>query len=248
MSYDVGRREQRWTERLPGAFLMVTVTLGVLWGIELVDTSMDGRLDGYGIRPRSVEGLEGIVFAPFLHAGFAHLFSNSLVFAVLGVIAYASVPLGRFVGLIVITMLSSGLGVWLFGAPNTLIVGASGVIFGLLGFLLFRGFAERSPGAITVSIMMLLVYGGTISGILPGASYISWQAHLFGFVGGAAAAFLLRPPRPSRFQPRLALRGRRAACGPARRERARSGAPRRDRRRAASRGASPTSPPAGCRR
>jgi membrane associated rhomboid family serine protease len=198
MSYDVGRREERWTQRLPGAFVMVGLTLAALWGTELVDSSTGGRLDTYGIRPRSLDGLEGIVFAPFLHAGFGHLFSNSVVFAVLGVIAYAAVPLGRFVGVIVITMLSSGFGAWLFGAPDTLVIGASGVIFGLLGFLLFRGFAERSPGAITISIMMLIVYGSTISGVLPGASYISWQSHRFGFLGGAGAAFLLRPPRQQR--------------------------------------------------
>ena len=192
MSYDVGRREQRWTDRLPGAFLMVAVTLAVLWGLEILDTAMDGRLDAYGIRPRSVDGLEGVLFAPFLHAGFGHLFSNSLVFAVLGVIAYAAVTLGKFVAVVIITALSSGLGAWAFGEPNTVVIGASGVIFGLLGFLLMRGLTERSPGAITISIMMLLIYGGTISGILPGASYVSWQSHLFGFLGGMAAAFLLR--------------------------------------------------------
>ncbi len=195
MSYEVDRPEQRWTERLPGAFGMVAVTLAVLWGLEILDTAMDGRLDGYGIRPRSVEGLEGVLFAPFLHAGFGHLFSNSLVFAVLGVITYAAVTLGRFLAVIAITALSSGLGAWAFGAPNTVVVGASGVIFGLLGFLLLRGLTERSPGAITISIMMLLTYGGTIAGILPGASYVSWQSHLFGFLGGTAAAYLLRRSR-----------------------------------------------------
>ena len=87
-------------------------------------------------------------------------------------------------------------GAWLFGAPNTVVIGASGVIFGLLGFLLFRGLAERSAGAITVSIMMLVIYGGSISGIFPGAPFVSWQSHLFGFIGGAGAAFLLRRPRP----------------------------------------------------
>ena len=112
MSWDVGRREQRWTERLPGAFVMVAVTLAVLWGVEIVDTAMNGRLDGFGIRPRSLDGLEGILFAPFLHAGFGHLFSNSLVFAVLGVIAYAAVTVSRFVAVIAITALSSGLGAW----------------------------------------------------------------------------------------------------------------------------------------
>jgi len=201
MSNNLGRREQRWTERLPGAIAMVVVTLAVLWGLEIVDTGMNGRLDAYGVRPRSLSGLEGIPLAPFLHAGFGHLFSNSLVFAVLGVIAYAAVTLPRFVGVIAITALSSGLGAWLFGEPNTVVIGASGVIFGLLGFLLFRGLTERSPGAITVSIMMLMIYGGTISGILPGVPYVSWQSHLFGFVGGVGAAFLLRTPRS--MQPRL---------------------------------------------
>ncbi len=196
MAYGVERREQRWTARLPGAFAMVAVTLVLLWGLEIVDTAMGGSLDAYGIQPRTVSGLDGILFAPFLHAGFGHLLSNSLIFAVLGVIAYVAVTLGRFLGVILFTALSSGLGAWLFGDPNTVVIGASGVIFGLLGFLLFRGFAERSAGAITVSIMMLLIYGGTISGILPGQPYVSWQAHLFGFIGGAGAAFLFRQQRP----------------------------------------------------
>lgn len=197
MAYDLDGREERWNHRLPGAFGIVAVTLVVLWGIEIVDSALDGRLDTFGIRPRSLSGLEGIAYAPFLHAGFGHLFSNSVVFAVLGVIAYAAVALGRFLGVILLTALSSGLGAWLFGEPDTLVIGASGVIFGLLGFLLFRGLAERSPGTITVSIMTLLVYGGTISGILPGSPFVSWQAHLFGFAGGAGAAFLLRSRRPA---------------------------------------------------
>ncbi len=193
MSYDLDRREERWGQRLPGALGVVTAILALLWGLEILDTTMNGRLDAYGIRPRSISGLEGIAFAPFLHAGFGHLFSNSVVFAVLGVVAYMAVSLARFLGVVVITALSSGLGAWLFGSPNTVVIGASGVIFGLLGFLLFRAFAERSPGAITVSIMMLLIYGGTIAGVLPGVPFVSWQAHLFGFLGGAWAAFVLRP-------------------------------------------------------
>jgi membrane associated rhomboid family serine protease len=198
MSYELDRRPESWTARLPGALLTVAVMLAVLWVLELVDATMHGRLDAYGIRPRTVSGLEGIPMAPLLHAGFQHLISNSFVFAVLGVIAYVSVTLGRFIALIAITVVSSGLGAWAFGASNTVVIGASGVIFGLLGFLLFRGVAERSAGAITVSIMMLVIYGGTISGVLPGVPFVSWQAHLFGFIGGAFAAFWLRTPRPAR--------------------------------------------------
>ena len=197
MAYDADRREERWAHRLPGALTMVAFTLAVLWGLEALDATLSGRLDAYGIRPRSMSGLEGILFAPFLHAGFGHLLSNSIGFAVLGVISYTAVSLARFVGVLLLTALSSGLGAWLFGTPNTVVIGASGVIFGLLGFLLFRGFAERSPGAITVSIMMLMIYGGSISGVLPGVPFVSWQSHLFGFIGGAGAAFLLRPARPS---------------------------------------------------
>ena len=198
MSYDVARRGETWSSRLPGALLTVGLTLVLLWTLEIIDASLGGRLDLYGIYPRTLTGLEGIPSAPFLHAGFAHLFSNSVIFAVLGVIAYVSLSRGRFVALILITMLTSGLGAWAFGTPGTVVVGSSGVIFGLLGFLLFRGFAERSAGAITVSIMMLIIYGGTVAGVLPGAPYVSWQAHLFGFLGGAFSAFWLRQRRPTR--------------------------------------------------
>ncbi len=118
--------------------------------------------------------------------------SNSAVLAVLGVVAYVAVSLGRFLALVAITTLTSGLGAWTFGATGSVVVGASGVIFGLLGFLLVRGLVERSPGSITVSIMVLLVYGGTITGVLPGMPFVSWQSHLFGFLGGVAAAFWLR--------------------------------------------------------
>lgn len=190
-------QDRSWSARLPGALTMVAGVLALIWVVEIVDVGAAGRLDSYGIHPHTLGGLEGIPFAPFLHAGFDHLLSNSLGFAVLGVITYTAVSLGRFLALILVTTLSSGLGAWAFGTPGTVVVGASGVIFGLLGFLLFRGFAERSAGAITVSIMMVVIYGGTISGVLPGVPYVSWQAHLFGFLGGALAAFWLRPRRPA---------------------------------------------------
>ncbi|GAB3656351.1 rhomboid family intramembrane serine protease [Nocardioides korecus] len=188
-------RSRSWSARVPAGIAVVGTVLAVMWVLELVDSATGGRLDAYGIRPHTLDGLEGIPVSPFLHAGFAHLVSNSVVLAVLGVVAYAAVTLGRFLALIAITTLSSGLGAWAFGTPGSVVVGASGVIFGLLGFLLLRGLVERSPGAITVSVMVLIVYGGTMAGVLPGTLYVSWQSHLFGFLGGAAAAFWLRRRR-----------------------------------------------------
>ncbi len=186
------REPRSWSSRVPGGIAVVATVLAVMWLLEVVDAGTGGQLDAYGIRPRTLDGLEGIPLSPFLHAGFGHLMSNSAVLAVLGVVAYVAVSLGRFLALVAITTLTSGLGAWTFGATGSVVVGASGVIFGLLGFLLVRGLVERSPGSITVSIMVLLVYGGTITGVLPGMPFVSWQSHLFGFLGGVAAAFWLR--------------------------------------------------------
>lgn len=95
-------------------------------------------------------------------------------------------------------MLVSGLGVWLFAPPYTNHIGASGVIFGYFGFLLSRGYFERSFGTIALSIVVALLYGGMIWGVLPTQIGISWQGHLFGFLGGILAARMLSKPRSSR--------------------------------------------------
>lgn len=192
------RADRHWTDRAPAALLVVALSLAVLWLVEIVDTVLGHRLDAYGIRPRMVDGLDGIAFAPFLHAGFAHLLANSTSFAILGVVAYIAVNTVRFFGVIVVSAVTSGLGAWLFGAVGTVVVGASGVIFGLLGFLLVRGFIERSVGAIAVSVAVLLLYGTALLGVLPGTPHVSWQGHLFGFAGGVLAAWVLRRRRNRR--------------------------------------------------
>ncbi|MGH3094617.1 MAG: rhomboid family intramembrane serine protease [Streptosporangiales bacterium] len=189
------RAGRHWTDRAPGALLVVGLSLAVLWLVEIVDTVLGHRLDAYGIRPRVVDGLDGIAFAPFLHAGFSHLLANSTSFAILGVVAYMAVNALRFFGVIVVSAVTSGFGAWLFGAVGTVVVGASGVIFGLLGFLLVRGFIERRVGAIAVSVAVLLLYGTALLGVLPGAPHVSWQGHLFGFAGGVLAAWVLRQRR-----------------------------------------------------
>src|SRR6266849_2940138 len=95
-----------------------------------------------------------------------------------------------------LAVLIGGLGVWMFGAPNSIHVGASGLIFGYLGYLLARGYFERSFWAMLLGIAALLLYGGVLWGVLPGQTGISWEGHLFGFVGGVAAARLLVPSKP----------------------------------------------------
>ena len=167
----------------------------LMWITEFIDIFFfRGRLDAFGIRPHSFIGLRGILFAPFLHGGLGHLIANTIPFLTLGWFVMLRETSDFFV-VSIITMLVSGLGVWLTGSPYSIHVGASGIIFGYFGFLLLRGYFERSFAAILFSLVVGFLYGGMIWGVLPIQYGISWQGHLFGFVGGAIAARLLAKPR-----------------------------------------------------
>lgn len=167
------------------------VSLGfvvVLWVVEILDSAQGGALEQYGIRPRSEEGLWGILFSPFLHDGWGHLQANSGPLLVLGFLV-ATVSLARFVAVTAWAWVVSGAGVWLFAPPQSLTIGASGVVFGLLTYLLVAGFLERRPMRILVGVAVFLLYGGVLLGVLPGTPGVSWQGHLFGAVGGVLAAY-----------------------------------------------------------
>lgn len=182
----------------PGAAMVVmTALLAGLWLLETFDQLTGEHLDLYGIRARELDGLGGIATAPFLHAGFDHLISNSLPFWVLGFLVLLG-GIARWLISSVISVVSSGLAAWLLTPTNTIIVGASGLIFGWLTYLLARGLWSRSPAQILVAVGVLVVYGGLIWGVLPGAAGISWQAHFGGAVGGVLAAWLLHRRAASR--------------------------------------------------
>lgn len=165
--------------------------IALIWAVEFIDSLfLGGALDLYGIRPRSFIGLRGILFAPFLHGSFAHVAANTVPFLTLGWLIMLRQTSDFFV-VTAITMLVSGFGVWLTAPANSIHIGASGVIFGYFGFLLLRGYFERSFAAILFSLIVGLLYGGIIWGVLPFQYGISWQGHLFGFIGGALAARIL---------------------------------------------------------
>jgi membrane associated rhomboid family serine protease len=166
--------------------------VALAWVMELGDFLIPGRwLDSNGIQPRTLSGLPGIFFAPFLHGGFAHLMANTVPFLVLGFLVMLR-GLGTFVGVSLLVMVLGGLAVWLLAPSNSIHIGASGLIFGYIGYLLARGYFERNFGSLAVAALVALLYGGAIWGVLPGQPGISWQGHLFGFLSGVAAAGLLR--------------------------------------------------------
>ena len=177
-------------DELKQQFRLLGGLVAIMWVAEILDQWVLGQqLDRFGIIPRTLIGLRGILLAPFLHGNFAHLMGNTLPFLVLGWLIMLR-NTHDFLRVTLVVGLASGLGTWLFGSPGSHI-GASGVIFGYLGYLLLRGLFERRLGSISLSILVGTLYGSMIWGILPLQQGISWEGHLFGFLGGVLAARLL---------------------------------------------------------
>lgn len=165
--------------------------VAALWVIQMVNWATGDALSAtFGLIPRHLIGLDGIVGMPFLHGSFAHLIANTPPLLVLGTLLAATVTRG----LAAMNMVVVGLGgtlVWLFGT-SAIHIGASGLVFGWFGFLITRGFVGRSPVTLGASVLIGVVYGSIIWGVLPGQPGVSWEAHLFGAIAGIAAAFLIR--------------------------------------------------------
>jgi membrane associated rhomboid family serine protease len=178
------------------ALLILFALVALMWMVEVVDVALDHRLDRYGIEPRDVDGLEGVVAAPFLHVGFGHLLANTIPFVVMGAVI-ALEGARRLVAVTVIVALVSGLGTWLVAAEGTIHVGASGIVFGFATYLIARGIFNRRGGELAVGALVVLVWGGALLGGLEPQRGISWQGHLFGAIGGIVAARMLdRRQRP----------------------------------------------------
>lgn len=178
---------------LPPNLLQAGIVVGaftvLLYLIEAVDAVVPAQLDQFGIEPRTVGGLDGVLFAPLLHNGWAHLFANTLPVLVFGFLVMSG-GLGQWIAVTATVWLTSGIGVWLTGAEGVT-VGASGIAFGWLAFLLVRGLFTRSFGQLAVAVVLFLYWGSTLLGVLPGDPRISWQGHLFGALGGILAAWLV---------------------------------------------------------
>jgi membrane associated rhomboid family serine protease len=174
-----------------GASFAMAVLVAGLWLLEAVDQATGNSLDGYGIHPRTDEGLLGVFLAPFLHGGWAHLAANTVPLFLLGVIVLLD-GWRRWSIVTLWVVLASGVTVWLVSPPGTLTVGASGVVFGWLTYLMFRGLYTRAPGQVALGVVVFLFYGGLLWGVLPTDGQVSWQGHLGGAIGGLLAARGLR--------------------------------------------------------
>jgi membrane associated rhomboid family serine protease len=172
----------------------LSATVGATWTAFVVNGIAGGALMQYGVIPRTLTGLRGILFAPFLHANMQHLIANTIPFLAMGWLVMLR-DARHFLPVTLFAMLGSGLMAWLLGAPGSVHIGASGVVFGYFGFLLLGGWYARSFMSITLSILVAVLWGGLVLGIAPGQVGISWQSHLGGFIAGVLAARRYRGAR-----------------------------------------------------
>jgi membrane associated rhomboid family serine protease len=175
-------------------FALVAAMVAIMWVTEVVDTIDQHRLDGWGIRPHDPDRLVGILTAPFLHSGFDHLISNTVPFVALG-FAIALNGAARVLAVTAVVMLVGGLGTWVIGPPDSVHIGASGLVFGYAAYLLSRGVFNRSALELAIGAVVAAIWGSALlSGLLP-QDGISWQGHLCGGIGGVVAAAVLRRDR-----------------------------------------------------
>ena len=164
------------------------------WIVYALDLALPIDLRAFGLLPRSAEGLRGIFFAPFLHSGLSHLAANTGALFVLLVVSLSYSRKLTYRALLII-ILGGGSLVWLLGKGHSLHIGSSGVIFGLIGFLLFIGAFRREWKALVVSVLVAFLYGGALLSLLVQSPGISWAGHFYGFITGAmAASWMKRVP------------------------------------------------------
>lgn len=176
--------------RAAGGFEVLALLIGAMWASEIVDTMLNNQLDQYGIIARELRGLPGIVLAPFLHLGFGHLIANTIPLAMLGaLIAFGGAR--RLFSVTVIVVLLGGFGTWLLSPPNSVTIGASGLVFGYAGYLVSRALFTRRFGQFVLGVAVVLIWGGALlSGLVPQEG-VSWQGHLCGGIAGIVAAAML---------------------------------------------------------
>ncbi len=185
-------------QSLMTVFLAAAAVVLSLWLIWLADMVFALELARFGVLPRSIFGLRGILFGPLIHGSASHILANTAPLLVLTVALFYGYP--RSAWLVVLAIyLGSGLGVWLF-ARESFHIGASGVTHGLMFFIFVIGILRRDRTAIALSLLVFFLYGSMVWGIFPREPGISFESHFFGAASGVALAFLLRnrDPKPPR--------------------------------------------------
>jgi len=176
---------------IPGIFVFI------MWLVKLIEILFETDFSRFGIYPLTARGLPGILFSPFIHADFTHLFSNTVPLFFLSLALfyfYSEVAVGVFIW----TYFLTGLLVWI-GGREAWHIGASGVVYGLASFLFFSGIIRRYFRLIALSLLIVFLYGSMVWGLFPGVyKNVSWESHMLGFFSGVVLAVLYRNQGPQK--------------------------------------------------
>jgi membrane associated rhomboid family serine protease len=182
------------TSRLFYSLFYPLLFIALLWAIKLYEWLSNNSLAWYGIYPRTVHGLIGVVAAPLLHADFNHLLSNTVPLLILGSIIfyfYRSIAFQVFFWVYLMT------GIWVWAAAReSYHIGASGILYGFVSFLFFSGVFRKDTRLLALSMFVVFLYGGTVWGILPLKDGISWESHMLGSLAGLITAYNFRKEGP----------------------------------------------------
>ncbi|MEO6130711.1 MAG: rhomboid family intramembrane serine protease [Saprospiraceae bacterium] len=165
--------------------------VGLLWIIHLFHVISGIDFTSLGVYPRRIEGLPAILTAPLIHGGWEHLFYNSISFLILSAILFWFYPKIAYKSF-VLMYLMSGLGVWIFAAPYTYHIGASGIVYGMVSLVFWTGIFRRNIKSIVLALIILVLYAGYFGGIVPGQKGISWESHLLGAIAGIFLAWMYK--------------------------------------------------------
>jgi membrane associated rhomboid family serine protease len=176
--------------------IVLSVFVGLMWVVRAIDTLIPGQMSsaGYGVIPRTLSGLYNIPMSTFIHVDWDHLISNTVPLLILGALVLVRGTY-EFLFIIFVTTFVSGFGTWLFGEGDTQHVGASGIVFGFFGYLVFRTAFDRKISSAIIALAVAIAYGSAMTYSLIPEESVSWSGHFFGFVGGFAAARLRYPHR-----------------------------------------------------
>ncbi|MEE4243928.1 MAG: rhomboid family intramembrane serine protease [Kangiellaceae bacterium] len=177
----------------------LVMATAVLWLIKSIEVIWNLPLVSLGIYPREFDGLIGIIFAPFIHGSWSHLAANTLPIILFGSLMAYGYPNSKWRTLLIIWLIS-GIGVWLFGRPS-FHIGASGITHGLFYFVFLASIIRRDRRSIALMFITVFMYGSMLLGVLPWDAKISFEAHLFGAIGGIISAILFRHRDPKLLDP-----------------------------------------------
>jgi membrane associated rhomboid family serine protease len=175
---------------MKNSFTTAITIVAIMWGVFILNSFIYLDFNQYGIRPREISGLKGILFCPFLHGNLAHIISNTLPMLILTTVLFWFYKRVAVRVLVFSALIGGGL-VWIF-ARSAVHIGASGVVFALVGFLIASGLFRRNIKALLIAIIVFFLYGGVVWGVLPTNPSISWEGHLFGFLSGIGLAYVYK--------------------------------------------------------